>query len=122
MKPFRRPSRKLSRLSLSRCAVYIALCVSPVAAQPAPSTGASDDARTLVRYDVNKNGRLDPDELAAMRADEARAPTSATASAGTSGETIVELTPFEVSATGDKGYLASSTMSGTRLNSRIEDL
>src|SRR5688572_27314078 len=94
MKAFRRPSSKLSRFSLPRCAVYIALCLSPAAAQQAPATGAADDARKLVLYDANKNGRLDPDELATMRADEARAATSAGTSAG---ETIVELTPFEVS-------------------------
>src|SRR6185369_12682276 len=35
---------------------------------------------------------------------------------------VVQLTPFEVSATDDKGYYASSTMSGTRLNSKLEDL
>ena len=35
---------------------------------------------------------------------------------------MVTLSPFEVSAGEDKGYLATSAMSGTRLNSRIEDL
>jgi len=34
----------------------------------------------------------------------------------------VQLSPFEVSTTRDRGYEASSTMSGTRLNSSIEDL
>ncbi len=35
---------------------------------------------------------------------------------------VVALSPFEVSADQDKGYLATSAMSGTRLNSRIEDI
>jgi hypothetical protein len=35
---------------------------------------------------------------------------------------IVELPIFEVSSATDKGYLATSAMSGTRLNSKIEDL
>jgi outer membrane receptor protein involved in Fe transport len=34
---------------------------------------------------------------------------------------IIELSPFEVEAT-NNGYLANSAMSGTRLNSRLEDL
>ncbi len=37
-------------------------------------------------------------------------------------EPIVTLTPFEVTAAQDNGYLASSTLSGTRLNSKLEDL
>lgn len=36
-------------------------------------------------------------------------------------DTIV-LSPFEVSTSGDKGYYSANTMSGTRLNSKIEDL
>lgn len=35
---------------------------------------------------------------------------------------VVQLSIFEVTADQDKGYLASSSMSGTRLNSKIEDL
>jgi len=34
----------------------------------------------------------------------------------------VQLSPFEVSGAGDRGYYGANTMSGTRLNSRIEDL
>ncbi len=37
-------------------------------------------------------------------------------------EQVVTLSPFEVSAAADRGYQASSTMSGTRLNSKLEDL
>jgi outer membrane receptor protein involved in Fe transport len=35
---------------------------------------------------------------------------------------VVEMPVFEVSTADDKGYLATSAMSGTRLNSKIEDL
>ncbi len=35
---------------------------------------------------------------------------------------VISLTPFEVTADHDNGYLASSTLSGTRLNSKLEDL
>lgn len=36
-------------------------------------------------------------------------------------EEILQLSPFEVTA-GDRGYYGSNTMSGTRLNSKLEDL
>jgi hypothetical protein len=49
------------------------------------------------------------------------APAPATASTAASGE-IVELSPFQVNASQDRGYQASSALSGTRLNSRLEDL
>jgi hypothetical protein len=35
---------------------------------------------------------------------------------------LVQLSPFEVSGGQDRGYLATSAMSGTRLNSKIEDI
>jgi len=92
--------------------------VLPAGAQTAPATAVT--TAQLARYDVNRNGRLDPEEQATLRADEARAAAAGAASTG--GEQVVQLTPFEVSAASDKGYYASNTMSGTRLNSRIEDL
>jgi outer membrane receptor protein involved in Fe transport len=79
----------------------------------APAT----DPLQLARYDTNRNGRLDPDEVAAM---EAAQRTSATADAKKADETVV-LSPFEVVSDG-RGYYASSTMAGTRLNSKVEDL
>jgi len=121
MKPFGSILRTLSRHTLPLCA----LCVTvPLGAQQAPATTSpTQDARALARYDANKNGRLDPEELAVQRADNARAAGSVSESAGSNaGEKVIELTPFEVNAAADKGYYASSTMSGTRLNSRIEDL
>ena len=84
---------------------------------PAPSVTAAD----LARYDANKNGRLDPDERAARDAATAAA-RAVTASSAATGENIVELSPFQVSADEDRGYYASNTLSGTRINSRIEDL
>ena len=99
---------------VSRAALTLLFGAS-LAAQTAPV-----DATTLAKYDTNKNGRLDPDERAAMEAAQRGAPP-ATAPAGTSSEDTVVLSPFEVSSQG-RGYYASSTMSGTRLNSRVEDL
>ena len=49
-------------------------------------------------------------------------PAVSSTSAKETEEKVVVLSPFEVNATGDKGYLATSAMSGTRLNSKIEDI
>jgi TonB-dependent Receptor Plug Domain len=67
-------------------------------------------AEQLAKYDKNHNGKLDPDELAAMQADQARAGSP------------VELNPFVVDTTQEKGYFAASTLAGTRLNTNIGDL
>jgi outer membrane receptor protein involved in Fe transport len=116
-------------------------------AQPNKSESQrAQDAQALARYDRNNNGVLDPDERAAMAADEARNGRAATApstgsntatspsvppatnqagssaGAATPGSGVVELTPFTVTADNDTGYFASNTMSGTRINSKIEDL
>ena len=92
---------------------------------PAPASAASA-AQALAKYDKNKNGRLDADELANQQADEAKSAkavaASTAAAGGDSKEQVVELSPFQVSAEQDKGYLASNTLSGTRLNSKLEDL
>ena len=40
----------------------------------------------------------------------------------TTGEPILELTPFQVDASKENGYYAPNTLSGTRLNSRVQDL
>jgi outer membrane receptor protein involved in Fe transport len=38
------------------------------------------------------------------------------------GDEVIQLSPFEVTSTADRGYQAISTMSGTRLNSKLEDV
>jgi hypothetical protein len=95
----------------------------PAAAQSAP---AQPDAKTLAKYDANKNGRLDPAELTAMQADQAKAGDASKATPTTeqkgAGDEVVQLTPFEVNGAEDKGYYGAHTLSGTRLNSKIEDL
>ena len=89
----------------------------------APAASAAD-ARTLAKYDKNKNGKLDADEVATMQADEAKAAKAVvnTPSSGAAKEEVIELSPFEVNSGSDKGYAASSSLSGTRLNSRLEDI
>jgi len=89
-------------------------------AQTAPAPAPT--AAQLAKYDTNRNGRLDPDELETMRADEARTAAAVGKPAAPGADEIIALSPFEVSAAEDKGYAAANTLSGTRLNSRIEDI
>src|SRR6187549_1335100 len=57
--------------------------------------------------------------LAAPLGRSANAPATANETSGE--EQVVKLSPFEV-VSDNNGYYASNTMSGTRLNSKIEDL
>lgn len=111
-----------SRLLLRSFTAATALCtvLLPILAQvPARPF----DAAALAKYDKNKNGVLDPDELAAKEADEAKAMRGVTTSGAASGtEDVIALSPFEVNAASDRGYSASSTLAGTRLNSKLEDI
>jgi len=94
--------------------------VASVVAQVAPSP----DPATLARYDRNKDGKLDAAELAAMQAEQARGAQTPVAAAGTTAaarEEAVQLSPFEVKAD-NRGYYGVNTMSGTRLNTKLEDL
>jgi hypothetical protein len=118
------PPRLLPRRLLPALA-GCALAVLTVHAQ-STAVSATADAKALAKYDKNGNGKLDPDELAVMQADEARAAKAgAAAPAGAPaapGEEVVALSPFEVNAADEQGYAAHSSMSGTRLNSKLEDI
>ncbi|HVU34518.1 MAG TPA: TonB-dependent receptor plug domain-containing protein [Opitutaceae bacterium] len=104
------------------CTFVLLLTASTLVAQTAPTPLPDLDSATVERYDKNANGRLDPDESAAMQADQARnASATVTATAAASGD-VVQMSPFEVSGAGDKGYYASNTLSGTRLNTKLEDV
>ncbi|MSU50041.1 MAG: TonB-dependent receptor [Opitutus sp.] len=118
--PHKHPiARRLSTLA-ALCALGFAL--APTRAQVAPAR--SVDAATLAKYDTNKNGVLDASEQAALDADQRRSATAATTgspnSTNSSGE-VVTLSPFEV-VSDTKGYYGANTMSGTRFNSKLEDL
>lgn len=93
------------------------LIFTPLAAQvasPAPALSPAD-----AKYDLNKNGRLDADELTAQQAKEGRVRPQN--SGEFASDDAVELSPFEVKED-NRGYYAMNTMSGTRLNSKVEDL
>ena len=116
------PIRRALLLALG-CALF---AVVPASAQQTNPAQMAPDAKSLAKYDKNKNGKLDADELAAMQADEAKAASAVKMAAPVAGAAdkneLVELSPFEVNAADDKGYAASSSMSGTRLNSKLEDI
>jgi hypothetical protein len=78
------------------------------------------DAATLAKYDTNHNGVLDPNELAALQADEQRAGRTTTTASGDS-ETVV-LNPFEVTTAKDTGYQATETLAGTRIRTNLADV
>ncbi|HUR58941.1 MAG TPA: hypothetical protein VM029_14605, partial [Opitutaceae bacterium] len=76
-------------------------------AHPASAADASD-AALLARYDQNRNGVLDPDELSRKESDDAKVAAA------------ISLTPFEVNTSKDVGYAAGNTLSGGRVDTPLE--
>jgi hypothetical protein len=68
------------------------------------ATATAPTPEVLAKYDVNKNGVLDPAELAQKTADES---------------STVVLSPFEVSTNKDVGYAAGNTLSGGRVDTPL---
>ncbi len=64
--PSRAPALGLALLTMSIATGSL------VAAEKKADEAARRDAENLQRYDRNANGKLDPDEVATMKADEAR--------------------------------------------------
>jgi hypothetical protein len=122
MNPTRLPLL-LRLLTAQACAWFIS---APLWAQSttAATSSATDDAKNLARYDKNHNGKLDADELSALRADESKAARAVqtNTAANADGSEVIALSPFEVTSGNDRGYSASATLAGTRLNSSLEDI
>ncbi len=97
----------------------VALALAGVlSAQISPAPTADE----LARFDANRNGAIDGAEVQALLAARQSGPASAPAPSATDPNVpVVTLSPFEVEAT-TNGYYASNSLSGTRLNTRIEDL
>ena len=94
-------STGISRLvALVFCAIALAspLILAQQAPTPSPSAAADVPSQT------------------------SRTPTPVVTKPAEGRTDIVQLSPFEVSDAEDKGYLATSALSGTRLNSKIEDI
>jgi hypothetical protein len=102
------------RLRPPVCLFFVLLAIGVRAQAPAV------DAMTLARYDTNKNGVLDPAERDAMDAAQRKTIPLESGKGSTSDEAVV-MSPFAV-VTDNKGYYAANTMSGTRFNSKLEDL
>jgi hypothetical protein len=103
---------------------FIAAAAMSVPVRAQTSAAAAVTPAQLAKYDKNKNGVLDADELSAMHADEAKAAAAVktTSNAGEEKSDVVQLSPFEVSEGTETGYAAQNTLAGTRLNSRLEDI
>ncbi len=105
-------------LAVLLTAAFTAIAIPTSRAQLSPSQE---------KYDTNHNGRIDPDEQAAMDAD-AKAQVDLNSTARTPGaltpesDPTVRLNPFVVDSSQEKGYFAASTLAGTRLNTNIADL
>lgn len=98
----------LPTAAFRRCSLIAFLITAAATLLPAQTVpGAASTPDQLSRYDANRNGRLDPDELAAMQA--AEGATSAP----------VLLTPFQVSTEKDRGYSAGNTLSGSRADTPL---
>lgn len=95
--------------TLTFAARFMRLCIVSVLLLPISNLVRAQvvqpSAAQFEKYDLNRDGVLDDAERAALEKD----------------SKVIELMPFEVVAD-NRGYHASNTMSGTRLNARVEDL
>ncbi len=119
MTPVRNIIHRPRRLLFAACLLSSPLPI--IFGQIAPASRPS--AADLQKYDKNKDGQLDAGELAAKEKVEAGKPNSdrLRADTGESTSSVVQLSPFEVTAD-NQGYMATNTMSGTRIGSKLEDL
>src|SRR4051794_5672201 len=107
-----RSTLRLRKLVLAQACALFAVSLASAQQTKQDPVRAAQDAQALAKYDKNKNGKLDADEMAAMTAEQAKPADS----------DILLLTPFQVDASKDKGYAAENTLAGSRLNSKLEDL
>lgn len=91
------------RLAFTALVLFACAAPSPLLAQAA----AAPTPAQLARYDVNKNGKLDPAELAQLNADETRAADT------------VQLNVFEVKSDPGDTYDATNTNSVTGTNTLL---
>ena len=63
-----------------------------------------------------------PDQPATNDTNPSRVPVATDPDTSSKKDEAIELSPFEVDASQDRGYYGANTMSGTRLNTRVQDL
>ncbi len=120
MKSYSNQAARVSKVMLA-LSVTCTLFVAGAPARGQSTAPTTVEAATLAKYDRNGNSVLDAGERDALQADEARGAMVPVENTGAKKDDILELSPFQVTSS-DKGYLASNTLSGTRLNSKLEDL
>jgi len=114
----------LRRLLFAACLLTGGSLFTLAQTVPSPAPNASD----LAKYDTNKNGRLDAEELAAKEKDAVRlvrnqpSPANVVTTSDSEAGAVQTLSPFVVNSTQDTGYRASSTLAGTRLNTPLADV
>ena len=97
-------------------AVFLATGLSLLAASLLLAQAAAPTAAQLARYDKNKNGVLDPSELAEMQADQAQSASAA------GKEDALVLSVFTVNDDKDIGYESMHTTSGMRTVQELKNL
>lgn len=93
--------------------VCFATLASLLPAQSVPSV--SPETTTPATQTAEEKAR-------ALRLESERSSTVASATATTADEAVIELSPFQVDSSKENGYYAANTLSGTRLNSKVQDL
>ena len=114
-KPMNDPHRKTPLL---RAILSATLCLLAAVSIPAAEPGANAAAPRAA--EPNRNDGSTPEEIAAKEAAEAKAAKLPVVTSAKEG--IVVLSPFVVDASRENGYYAPNTLSGTRLNSKVQDL
>jgi outer membrane receptor protein involved in Fe transport len=101
------PQALRAAFTLARFSALCACGGTLLFAQSAPSASTAPTPAQLAKYDKNRNGLLEPEERAALQADEAKA------------QDTITLTPFEVSADLSDTYEATNTNSVTGTNTPL---
>ncbi len=120
------PSASRTGLVSGAALLLVFLLDAPLPAQVVPAASSSTPTTTqLARYDKNKNGVIDGDELATLQGEEAKAARAAPTTDQTSSEkekATVVLSPFEVVTDRDRGFLATNAGTATKLGLDMKDL
>lgn len=93
------------------CLAALCLGAGPLLVQAQSAGVDKPDPATLARYDINKNGKLDADELRRKEA-----------AAAARDEKVVEFSPFVVQVEKDDDFAAVASGDGTRLGLEIRDM
>lgn len=114
----------MHRFALNPASLFLLLLALPATGlgQAAPaSADRPPTAAELARYDLNRNGRLEPAERAALEAATAKVAPVRPATGPATGD-VVQLTPFTVNTERDDGFSAVNAGTATRLALDMKDV